>query len=77
MRPSVTYTLCGTYSKKQTDNIITFTQFEEENLLSETHDNEQISEESNDHSIMPPLISKEEMNDIDYGDESYDKNMST
>ena len=39
MRPSVTYTLYATYSKEQTGDIITFVQFEEGNLLSETCDN--------------------------------------
>ena len=32
MRPSVSYIPCDKSSKEQTDNMITFTQFEEENL---------------------------------------------
>ena len=36
MRPSVSYIPCATSSKEQTGNIITFTQFEEGDLLSET-----------------------------------------
>ena len=39
MCPYVTYTTCATSSKEKKVNIITFTQFEEGNLLSETHDN--------------------------------------
>ena len=39
MRPSISYIPCATSSKEQTDNIITFTQFEEGNLVSETHNN--------------------------------------
>ena len=35
MRPSVTYTPCATYLREQTGDIITFTQFEEGNILSE------------------------------------------
>ena len=38
MSPSVTYTPYATYSKEQTDNIITFAKFEEGSLLSETRD---------------------------------------
>ena len=36
MRWSVTYTTCATYSREKTGNIITFAQFEEGNILSET-----------------------------------------
>ena len=36
MRPAVTYTPYGTYSKEQTGNVITFAQFEEGDLLTET-----------------------------------------
>ena len=36
MRPTVTYTPYATSSKEQTGDVITFTQFEEGNLLSET-----------------------------------------
>ena len=38
MRLSMTYTLYDKYSQKKTRNIITFTQFEEGGLLSETRD---------------------------------------
>ena len=36
MRPAVTYTPYATSSKEKTGDVITFTQFEEGNLLSET-----------------------------------------
>ena len=36
MRPTVTYTAYATSSKEQTGNVITFTQFEEGNILTET-----------------------------------------
>ena len=44
MRPSVTYTPCATSSREQTGDIITFTQFEEGNLLSETSNDAESSE---------------------------------
>ena len=46
MRPSVTYTPCDTYSREQTGDIITLTQFEEGSLLSETCNNTESSDES-------------------------------
>ena len=36
MNPSVTYTPCATSLREQTGNTITFGQFEEGNILSET-----------------------------------------
>ena len=39
MRPAVTYTPYATSSKEQTGDVITFTQFEEGNLLTETRNN--------------------------------------
>ena len=48
MRPSVTYTPCATYSREQTGNIITFTQFEEGYLVSETRNYAESGEESDD-----------------------------
>ena len=63
MRPSVTYTPYATSSKEQTGNIITFTQFEERDLVSETYEDAESNDESdgkpNDDSIMPPLLSLE------------------
>ena len=47
-----------------------FAQFEEGNMLTKTYKNAEISNESNEYSIIPPLLSKEEMDAIEYGDES-------
>ena len=58
MRPAVTYTPYGTSSKEQTGDIITFSNFEKGNLLSETQSDAKSSDKSDDNSIMPPLISK-------------------
>ena len=59
MRLSVTYTHCATSLREQTGDIITFTQFEEGNLLSETCNNAESDDKSDDNSIMPPLLSEE------------------
>ena len=72
MRLDVSYIPCDTYSREQTENIITFTQFEEGDLLSETHNDAEIGDEYDDDSIMPPLISEEEIYAMDYLNESYD-----
>ena len=50
--PAATYTPDSTSSKEQTSDIITFAQLEEGNLISETRDNAESSEESDDDSIM-------------------------
>ena len=52
MRPAVTYTPYATSSKEQTGNVITFTQFEEGNLLSETRNDTEIGDESDSEYIM-------------------------
>ena len=57
--------------------MITFTQFEQENSLSETRDNAESGNKYDDNSIVPPLISEEEINVIDSGNESDDENTST
>ena len=76
-RPSVRYKPCATSSREQTVNIITFTQFEDGNLLSETRNDAECSDKSDDYSIMPPLLSEEEMDAMDSGDDSDDDNIST
>ena len=58
MRPTVTYTPYATSSKKQNGNVITFTHFEEGNLLSETCNDAESDNEYDDYSIMSPLLSK-------------------
>ena len=48
----VTYTLYETYSKEQTGNVITFTQFEEGNISTETRNDTESGDESNSKSLM-------------------------
>ena len=67
MRPTVTYTTCDTSPREQTGDIITFTQFEDGNILTETRNN---AESNDDDSITPPILSKEYMYAMDSGDES-------
>ena len=57
MHQAVTYAPYVESSREQTGNIIMFVQFEEGNLLSETHDNTEISDKSDDGSTIPSLIS--------------------
>ena len=64
MRPAVSYIPYSTSSREKTGDIVTFTQFEEGNqlsetwdLLSETSDDTEISNESDDNSTLPPIIS--------------------
>ena len=49
VRPSVTYTPCATYLRGGTGDVITFEQFEEVNLLSETHNDAESGDESDDN----------------------------
>ena len=53
---AVSYIPCDKSSREQTSNIIMLVQFEEGDLLSETRDDAESSDESDDDSIMPPLI---------------------
>ena len=61
--------------------MITFTQFEEGDVLSGTSEDADIDDESgdksNEYSIMPPPLSLEELNVLDSGDESDNEPMST
>ena len=67
MCPAVKYTLCATSLRGETGNIIMFAQFEEVNILTKTRNN---AESCDDDSIMPPLLSKWDMDAMTYGDES-------
>ena len=58
MLPYVTYTPCNTYSREQNGNIITFAQFEEGGLLSETCNDAESGDKSDENSIMQPQLSK-------------------
>ena len=61
MRPSVKFILYATPSKEQTDDIITFSQFGEGGLFAETRENAESGDQSDDYSMIPPLLSKEEI----------------
>ena len=52
----VTYKPYATSPKEQTGDIITFEQFGEWNLLSETRNNVESGNEYNDDSVMSPLL---------------------
>ena len=67
MRPGVTYTPYGTSSREHTGDIIIFAQFEEENILTKTSNDEESGEESDNKSIM---ISEQYMDAMNYGDDS-------
>ena len=74
MRPEVTYTLYATSSKEQTGDVITFAQFEEEDLLSETRNDTESGDESDSESIM---MSKKDMESIDETENFDDDLIST
>ena len=61
MLPPVTYTPYDTYSKEKTGDLITFAQFEEENVLSETRNDAESGDKSDEDPIIPPLIIQEKL----------------
>ena len=67
MRPTVTYTPYATSSREQTGDVITFVQFEEGNILTETRNNAKSGDESDNESIM---ISEQDMENIDSNEKS-------
>ena len=67
MRPSVTYTPYGTSLREKTGDIITFTQFEEGNILTETRNDAESGDASDKESI---IMSKQDIDALNYGDES-------
>ena len=67
MRMTVTYTPYATSSREQTGNVITFAHFEEGNILTETRNDTESGDKSDNESIM---ISEQDMENINYGDES-------
>ena len=77
MRPDVTYTPCATSSREQTGNITTFTHFEEADILTKNCNYAESGEEYDDNSIMLSLLSEEEMDAMDSGDESEHDIIST
>ena len=70
MCPSVTYTPCATSSRGKTGDILTFTQFEEGNILTKTRNDAESGDESDNESIIPSLRSEEETDAMDSGNES-------
>ena len=62
---------------EQTGDIITFAQIGEGYILTKPRKNAESGNESGDYSIMPPLLSKEEMDAMDYGNDSYHDIIST
>ena len=62
VRPTVTYTPYATSSKEQTGDVITFAQFEEGNLWTETRNDTESGDESDSESIM---MSEQDMENID------------
>ena len=84
MRSTVSYTPYATSSREKAGNIITFTQFEEEDLLSETHNllseicgDMESSNKPDDILTMPSLIGVEEIDAMSSCDESDAEPMST
>ena len=67
MRTAVTYTPYGTSLREQTGDIITFAQFEKGNILTKTRNYIESGDESYNESIM---MSKQDMDAMNYGDES-------
>ena len=67
MRPAVTYTPYATSLKEQTGNIITFAQFEEGNILTETRNNEESGDVSDKKCIM---MSEQDMENLNSNENS-------
>ena len=74
MRPEVTYTPYATSSKEQTCNVITFAHFEEGNLLTETINDTESSDESDSKSTM---MSEQDMENLDETEKFDDDLIST
>ena len=74
MRPTVTYTPYATSSKDQTGNVITFAQFEEGDLITETRNDTESDGKSDSDSI---IMSKKDMENIDEKEKFDDNIIST
>ena len=73
----VTYTPCDASLREQTGDIITFTQFEEGNILNKARNYAESGDKSDDDSIMPPLLGKEVIDAMDSGDAPDDEPIPT
>ena len=71
MRPEVRYTLYATSSKDQTGNVITFTQFEEGNLLTKNCNDAESCDESDSESLMMSEQDMENLNSNEKFDDDY------
>ena len=70
MRPDVLYIPYATSPREKTGDIVTFTHFEEGNLLSENRDDTESGNESDDNSTLASLISEEETDAMSSGNEN-------
>ena len=80
MKPAVPYVPYATSSKEKTGDIITFAQFEEGCLQSESCNGTEIGDEyddSDDDLTLTPLISESEMDEMSSGNKSYAEPMPT
>ena len=67
MSPEVTYTPHATSSKEQTGDVITFAQFEEANIITETCNDAESGDESDSKSIM---MNEQDMENLDSNEQS-------
>ena len=67
MHLEVTYTPYATSLREQTGDVITFTQFEEGNILTETRNDAESGDKSDNESVM---MCEQDMIAMNYGDES-------
>ena len=74
MRPAVTYTPYATSSKEKTGDAITFAQFEEGDLISETRNDTESGDKSESESIM---MSKKDMENLNETEKFDDDLIST
>ena len=68
--PAVRYTPDATYSREKIGDIITFAQFEEGNISTKTCNNAESGDGSDNNELMLPLLSEEDMDVMDSGNES-------
>ena len=69
--PAVTYTPYATSSKEQTGDVITFTHFEEGNLITETCNNTESGDESDRESLMMNEQDIENLDEKDKFDDNH------
>ena len=67
MSPAVPYTPYATSLKEQTGDVITFAQFEEENMLTETRNDAESDDKSDSESLM---MNEQDMENLDSNEKS-------